>query len=294
MAATTLATVARGGDPGGAAWASEGSDHQRRAGAGGRDGPATDRAFLAAVAHELKAPLASLSVASEVLAEDAGQLGPPQIRRMARTIHGSALWLLAAVENLLCNASIEAGRFEVHPRAVSLADIVDDILPVVEPVLGRRDQRLRLSLRGRGSYPCVLADRRRVGQVLVNLIANAGKYGPTATPIDLIVDGRDDRVRVTVADRGPGLPSKEPGRLFEPFFRGADACRSGNEGAGLGLAIAKAIVDAHGGRIGAEDRAQGGARFWIELAPSPADGRPGAPGLIDRTPRRRARRIRER
>lgn len=276
MAAATLATVAREDAGGGTTWATEGFAHQRCAGAGGEDDLATNQTFLAAVAHELKVPLTSLSIASEVLAEDAGHLSPPQIRRMARKIQGGALWLLATVENLLCSASIETGRFDVHLRAVSVADIIDDILPVIEPYLEHRDQRLRLTLRGRGYYPHVLADRRRIGQVLVNLIANASKYSPTHTPIDLIVSNRDNRVRVIIADRGPGLPDKEPHRLFEPFFRGMDACHSGNEGVGLGLSITKAIVDAHRGRIGGENRARGGASFWIELASHPAEQRPNS------------------
>ncbi len=86
-----------------------------------------------------------------------------------------------------------------------------------------------------------------------------------ATAIDVTVTADGDCVRVSVADRGPGLPTGEAGRLFEPYYRAQEVRTSGTEGVGLGLSIVKSIVEAHAGRVGAEARRGGGARFWFEL-----------------------------
>jgi two-component system sensor histidine kinase KdpD len=134
---------------------------------------------------------------------------------------------------------------------------------VVEPLLAQRGQRLRV--RSRGAAAEVSGDGRRLGQVLVNLILNASKFGEPNSPIDVTLSFSGELVRVAVADRGPGLPEGGAQRLFEAYVRSAAATQSGKEGVGLGLAIVRSIVEAHSGRVGGENRRGGGARFWFEL-----------------------------
>jgi signal transduction histidine kinase len=112
----------------------------------------------------------------------------------------------------------------------------------------------------------VAADRRRIRQVLVNMIANASKYSPPGKPITVNITAADGAVRVTVADRGPGIPPESRARLFEPYYRTEDAVQTDTSGLGLGLEIVKLIIDAHGGRVGADNRPAGGACVWFELA----------------------------
>jgi two-component system, OmpR family, sensor histidine kinase KdpD len=223
---------------------------------------------LSMVAHELRAPLASLATASELLVDDFNILEPHQIRDMLSVIREGTLWLQALVENLLCAASMRAGRFHIRAEPISMIDVVLDVQSVVEPLLMHKNQRLQLS--SRKGLPAVAADRRWIGQVLVNLIANASKYSPPGKPIAVNLTADGDRVRVTVADRGPGIPAESRARLFEPYYRGADALQSDRGGLGLGLAIVQLIVDAHGGRVGADNRPTGGACVWFELA-APTD-----------------------
>jgi two-component system sensor histidine kinase KdpD len=224
--------------------------------------------LLSAVAHELRTPLTALATSSELLVEDLEVLDAEQVRRMVSTIHRGALWLQGLVENLLCAATIREGHFRIQPQPISLLDLVWEIRPVVEPLLAQKVQRLRLS--SRGIIPAVSGDGRRIGQALVNLISNAGKFAGHGTPIDVMLSTQGDYVRVAVADRGPGIPPASRGQLFEPFYRAAAAAQSGKEGVGLGLAIVKSIVAAHGGRAGADNRRGGGARFWLELPALPA------------------------
>jgi len=218
---------------------------------------------LTTVAHELRGPLTALVTSAELLVEDFDTLPPNQMRDMITTMHRGALWLHGLVENLLCAATIRDGHFRIHRQPVALEDIIDEVQPVVAPILRQKGQRLEISMQG--VVPELSADARRIGQVLVNLIGNASKYTDDRTSVELIVDPRPQVVRVMVADRGPGFPAGSETELFEPFHRTAAAGHSGKEGVGLGLSIVRSIVEAHDGSVGAENRRGGGALFWFDL-----------------------------
>ncbi|MDQ3700690.1 MAG: ATP-binding protein [Chloroflexota bacterium] len=215
------------------------------------------------VAHELRGPLMALTTSSELLVEDFAVLAPEQIRDMVGGIHCRALWLQGLVENLLAAATLQEGRLHLHIQPTNLIEVVTEVQQVVQPLLQRRGQRLRI--RARGPLPDVAADSRRIGQVLVNLVLNASKFSPVGSDVEVTLGRKGDGVQVSVLDRGPGLPPELAERLFEPFYRSPTAEQSGQEGIGLGLAIVKSIVERHGGRVGAENRPQGGARFWFAL-----------------------------
>jgi two-component system sensor histidine kinase KdpD len=231
-------------------------------------------AVFSTVAHELRGPLMALATSAELLVADFESLSPEQVREMVAGIHCRALWLQELVENLLCAASLQEGRLAIHLQPQDLLEVVAEVRQVVLPLLRRRDQRLRILHSGAG-LPEVKADGRRLGQVLVNLILNASKFSPPGTAVDVTLARRgENALRVTVADRGPGLPDGAVERLFEAFFRAPSpavstrAVRLGAtapEGVGLGLAIVKEIVTRHGGSVGAAQRRGGGARFWFEL-----------------------------
>src|SRR3954447_13014719 len=141
--------------------------------------------------------------------------------------------------------------------------MVAEVQPIVAPMLSKKQQVLRRS--SRGDCRAISADSRGISQVLVNLISNASKFTPHGQPIDVILHNQLNCLRVTVADRGPGLTPGSQDRLFEPYYRAVPAVRSGKEGLGLGLSIVKSIVESHGGRVGAGNRRGGGASFWFEL-----------------------------
>jgi two-component system sensor histidine kinase KdpD len=217
--------------------------------------------LLSMAAHELRAPLNALALASEFLAEDFNELDQHEICGMITAIHRSSLWLQGLVENLLSAATINQGRLQVLLRPTDFADIVGGILPVVQTLLNRKHQRLLVP----DQLPWVVADGPRIGQVLINLISNAGRHAPAGSVIELRLSCRGQIARVAVADRGPGLPKKGRSELFRPYTRGPSAADDRTLGAGLGLSIVRSIVEAHGGCVGAANRRGGGAEFWFEI-----------------------------
>jgi len=219
--------------------------------------------LLSSIAHEIRTPVTALATASELILEDLDQMGRDELVRITETMHRGAVWLQGLVENLLCAATLNEGRFRIYRRPLSLAELARDVTTVVHPLLRERGQWVRVvERRTSGS---VLADGRRIGQVLINLLVNASKYGQPGTRIDVLISQRDGHIRTQVADRGPGLPHLETDALFSPFSRGNEAMRSGLDGVGLGLAIVRSIVELHGGRVGAGQRRGGGAVFWFEI-----------------------------
>ena len=135
--------------------------------------------------------------------------------------------------------------------------------PFGKPLLDKRGQRLTVELPA--AIPTVEADPRRTVQVLVNLLSNASKYGPEHSAIAVEAVARDGSVRVSVADRGPGIPPEYRRRLFRRFVPPSPGSNDAQYGTGLGLSVVKAIVEAHGGRVGVDDRQGGGSIFWFTL-----------------------------
>jgi two-component system sensor histidine kinase KdpD len=226
----------------------------------------------AVLAHEMRGPLMALVASTELLVEDAVQLDPAEVRDLARTIRGRALWIQGLVENLLCASALRRGRLRLRLQALDPHTLLEEVRVLLEPLLAQRRQSLRLR-RPLHPSPHTMADARRLSQVLVNLILNASKYAPPATSIDLSLRASNGRVRFLVADQGPGLPAGDRARLFDPYWQAAPGQAVPDEqadGLGLGLAIARAIVDAHDGRIGARNRRGRGAVFWFDLPAVPA------------------------
>jgi signal transduction histidine kinase len=245
-------------------------------------GAAPTPVHLASFVHELRTPVSALAAGSELLLDDLGRLSRDDLQRIVESIHRGAIWIQQLVENVLYAASIAEGEVRIYPRPLDLIELIRDVVPVVDPLLRRRGQALRIVDRLHGML--VAADSRRLGQVLINLIANASKYSDPSSPIEVAAVRRGERVRLTVADRGVGLPDVNPGRLFAAHTRAPAAGLTGVDGAGLGLAIVKSIVELHGGAVGVMRRRRGGSIFWVEL-PAATDCR--APAIADSLPSRR-------
>lgn len=217
---------------------------------------------LATVAHELRGPLSALQTTSELLDRDFDLLDLQQIRVMVSAMHRRTLWLRDLVENLLCAATIDDGQLRLQVRPIDLRELFEDVEGLIEPILARKQQTLRV--RARAAMPIVAADARRVSQVLLNLITNASKYSGAQTTIELGASLLHGRVRITVGDRGPGVSAKAARRIFEPYQRGG---LTEGDGLGIGLSVVRSIVEAHGGRVGVKRRRSGGALFWFDLSP---------------------------
>ena len=225
--------------------------------------------LLSAVSHDLRTPLATITGSASALVEQEAQLDASARRELAQAIQEEADRLNRLVHNLLEMTRLESGGIRVRKDWHPLEEVVGSALARVEKHLGERRVDISLS----PNLPLVPLDPLLIEQVLINLLDNAVKYTPEASPVEISASVEDAAVRVTVADRGPGFAPGEEARIFEKFYRGHDA--GARTGAGLGLAIARGIVEAHGGRITAESRPGGGAvfRFSLPLAAEPPEVR---------------------
>jgi two-component system sensor histidine kinase BaeS len=171
-----------------------------------------------------------------------------------------SVWQLSAmVDDLFELSQIEAGAIEVERRRIRLDEIVRSVVTAVEPHATNKGLALRTDLGGAADAPC----SPRMTRVFQNLLMNAVRHTPADGSVSVLARRDGDRIEVAVEDSGEGLAEADVERIFEPFYR-ADPARSG-QGAGLGLALAKRIVEGAGGRISAETKAEGGARFSVLL-----------------------------
>jgi signal transduction histidine kinase len=214
--------------------------------------------LITAVSHDLRTPLASLRAMVEAV-YDGVVADPSSLRRYAVEMRNSVGQLSVMVDDLFELSQIEAGAIEVERRRVRLDEIVRLVVTAVEPHAANKGLALRTDLGGAADAPC----SPRMTRVFQNLLMNAVRHTPADGSVSVLAKRAGNRIEVAVEDSGDGLAHADLERVFEPFYRG-DPARSG-PGAGLGLALAKRIVEGVGGRISAETKAEGGARFSVLL-----------------------------
>jgi two-component system sensor histidine kinase KdpD len=195
--------------------------------------------FLAMISHELRTPLASIKGFVTTLLADDVTFDASQQRQFLNVIDEEADRLHGLIEQLLDLSRLQAGTLSIVPVPVELSAILADAAPQLE-ILTRK-HILQTDIPER--IPSLRVDRRRVVQVLVNLVDNAVTYSPVGTEICVSAHQQGDFVRVAVADQGPGIPQEERQHVFEAFQQLAHS----SKGAGLGLAICKGLVEAHSG-----------------------------------------------
>ena len=219
--------------------------------------------FLGMVSHELRTPLAAVKGSVTTLLEAGPDLDPAETTQFHRIIRDQADNMRELIGDLLDVARIETGTLPVVPEPSDAALLVDEARRRFQSESGREDVIIDLA----PSLPPVMADRRRIVQVLGNLLSNASAYSPEGTPIRVSVVREGVYVAVSVADEGTGISAERLPGLFRKFSGGGGAEQErGYSGSGLGLAICKGIVETHGGRIWAESDGPGlGSRFTFTI-----------------------------
>ena len=219
--------------------------------------------LLSSVSHDLRTPLGVITGASSSLLTQASSLSVAARDDLLETIHEEAERLNRLVGNLLDMTRVASGALQLAREWHPVEELVGVALARLETRLGARAIELHLA----ADLPPVAVDAVLVEQVLINLLENALKYTPAASPIAIGAAVEGGAMVIEVADRGPGVAAEERERVFEKFYQVA----RGGGGAGLGLAICRGVIDAHGGRIWVEAREGGGAafRFALPLQPAP-------------------------
>ncbi|MCL4396059.1 MAG: DUF4118 domain-containing protein [Chloroflexi bacterium] len=221
-------------------------------------------ALLNAVSHDLRTPLASILASAGSLRQPDIKWSEEERKQFAEAIEEETIRLNQIVGNLLDLSRIEGGSLRPEKDWYDLGTLVEEVLGRLRPLTAQ----LCLIVSIPEDLPPILLDYVEIDQVLSNLIENAAKYTKRGTEVEISARRANGELEISVADRGPGIPSVALPHLFEPFFRVA---RKGPrpKGTGLGLAVAKGLVEAHGGRIWAENRPDGGARFVFTLPLAP-------------------------
>ena len=226
--------------------------------------------LLGVVSHELRTPLAAIRGSATTMLDDESALDPVEMRQFHRIIVEQADRMRALISDLLDVARIETGTLSVSPETTEAAVLVDDARNMFLNAGGRKNVRIELP----PDLPLVTADRRRIVQVLGNLLSNAARHSPESSAIRVSAIRQGVHVAVSVADQGRGIPADRLPHLFRKFSR-IDAEDQGGD-TGLGLEVCKGLVEAHGGRIWAESEGAGlGARFTFTL---PAAGEAASVG----------------
>ncbi|HET7040372.1 MAG TPA: sensor histidine kinase KdpD [Gemmatimonadales bacterium] len=224
--------------------------------------------LLSSLSHDLRTPLGAIEGAATTLLDGERSLTPEARRDLAQTVVEESRRMTRLVGNLLNMIRVETGSLEADREWQPLEEVVGVALIRLAEKLRHHPVTTDLP----GDLPLVPIDGLLIEQVLVNLLENAAKYTPAGTPIEIRARADRDGVLLDVADRGAGIPPGEEERVFEKFHRARGAAPAG--GVGLGLAICRGIIAAHGGRIWAEARPGGGAIFRVRI---PVTGTPPAP-----------------
>ena len=225
--------------------------------------------FIASVSHDLRTPLASITGFTEVLLSEApGPLTEVQ-QEFLDIIAESGERLLKLVNQILDVSKLDSGRFELHPAPVDLRLMVKSLVDQIRPLATKKQIALEVEIAS--DLPVITADPDRMERVLANLLSNAVKFTPEGGSVRVRLMCNGEAIRCEVSDTGIGIPSEDLPHLFERFRRASNAQKRRVKGAGLGLYISKAIVEAHGGEIGVESRLGEGTTFWFTL-PIGGDG----------------------
>jgi signal transduction histidine kinase len=220
--------------------------------------------FVASMSHELRTPLNAIIGFADVLQEQL--FGPLNVRqqRYVHHIAGSGRHLLALINDILDLSKVEAGRMELELTPAALGELLENSLTMLRERATRHDIELHLQVDPR--IDCVQADERKLKQIVFNLLSNAVKFTPDGGRVDVVLQAlADDTVQISVRDNGPGIAAEDQERIFQEFEQAGHRVLRAQEGTGLGLAVAKQLVELHGGRIWVQSQPGAGSTFSFTL-----------------------------
>ncbi len=241
--------------------------------------------FLARVSHDLRTPLNSIIGFSDLISGEVGGRMNKKHAEFIAAINRNGHALLAMINELLDLSSLESGHVHLRQEPVSLQTLLDDLKAATAPVLESAGIAVQWPEANALTGKTAMVDRRRIVQVLVNLVDNARKFTPRGGTVSVAMDSDAQEIRLMVADTGPGIPASECDRIFAPYYQRPTNSGLGSvsHGVGLGLAIVKSIVEHHGGRITLDSGIGKGCRFRITLPNHPAGPHDAASSRVPQT-----------
>ncbi len=218
--------------------------------------------LIGMVAHDLRNPLGVVTQFSKMINRLAGERLKPREAAMLGRIERTAGFMLSIVEGLLDLSAIESGEIRLQSSRFGFGELVAEAVSLEQ--LHAADKQTTITVESPDDFE-LEGDRSKLMQVVANLISNAVKYGPLNGEVRVVVGRQEQRARLCVIDQGPGIPPGERSRLFKPFGTTSVKATGGEKSTGLGLVIARKVIEAHAGTIGVETEVGTGSTFWIEL-----------------------------
>lgn len=217
--------------------------------------------LLRSISHDLRTPLTSISGNASVLLSNSDSLNDVKKNKLYLDIYDDSMWLINLVENLLSVTRIEDGTMNLHMEAELMSEVVSEALRHVN----RRREEHTIKVEPVDDFIMARMDARLIIQVIINIVDNAIKYTPAGSTIVVSVKKQNSIVTVEIADNGNGISDEAKGNLFEMFYTANDGIGDSRRGLGLGLALCKSIIVAHGGTISVKDNTPSGAIFRFTL-----------------------------
>lgn len=219
--------------------------------------------FLSIVSHELRTPINAIMGFGSILEDEvAGNLTPEQHRYMQSILSGAGT-LLNLVNDLLDMSRIQAGKFSLSPRLIAFEEVASDVFANLEPLA--QNKHLTMIRRIDDHLPNLCADEQRLAQILTNLLSNAIKFSPPGREVLMCASLEGDWIACRIVDHADGIAPADIPKLFRQFGQLDTTNTRKFGGTGLGLSISKALVEAHGGKIGVESKLGSGSTFWFTL-----------------------------
>lgn len=225
--------------------------------------PVSETSFLPILVHELRSPISIIKGASDLVLKDAKDLSADQIHTLLTQIRTSSNGLLSMVNDILDMSKIEAGKFNLTKSSANICDVLKEECSYFDAMA--KMHKVALLVNCSTTVQNFSFDPERIKQVMNNLLSNAIKFTPEGGSIEVYAQQIDHYVEVSVVDTGVGIPAEEKSMLFHKFVQATNHNKSKEKGTGLGLVIAKGIIEAHGGRIWIEDNTPTGSKFIFSL-----------------------------
>jgi two-component system sensor histidine kinase/response regulator len=234
--------------------------------------------FLQIAAHDLRNPLNNIVMSTELLEEHKEEFAQidPEFKRILAMVRMAISMMQSIINDFLDLQAMESGQLELHRERLSLNGVIEQVIVQFDSYAEQKEVDLYVDLAD--DLPDCFADPDRLMQIASNLIGNAIKYSRLGGNVSVTSEPRDGYLRVEVKDDGPGIPEEEMPLLFTPFSRLSNKPTGGEKSSGVGLSIARHLVELHQGKIGAESAVGSGSTFWFEL---PACGEQQAPECDD-------------
>jgi signal transduction histidine kinase len=220
--------------------------------------------FLGIAAHDLRSPLGMIQMAANFLLDPRMAATAEEQSAILNDVLRESQYMLELIDELIDVSEIESGKLQLTFQAISLPDFLSDAVRRHSQLATPKGTHVFLETELAPS-DIVMADPRRLRQVIDNLISNAVKYSPTGSKVCVRAEKKPDRWRISVHDEGPGIEPQDQQRLFQDFARLSSRPTGGEKSTGLGLAIARRVIEAHGGQVGVDSEPGRGATFWFTL-----------------------------